>query len=79
MRRAIKIGLAVVAVMAVLPIVLIIMLIVGRPHFTPPQFVRREMQLANHGSLIIDGNARGRSAPDRSFLVNNIAMTIRIC
>jgi hypothetical protein len=56
MRRAIKIGITVVAVMAVLPIVLIIMLFVGRPHFTP-QFVRREMQL--DGSLIIDGNARG--------------------
>jgi hypothetical protein len=61
MRRTIKIGLAVVAAMAVLPIVLIIMLFVGRPHFTPPQFVRREMQLANHGSLIIDGNSYGRS------------------
>jgi hypothetical protein len=61
MRRAIKIRLAVVAVIAVIPIVLIIMLFVGWPHFAPPQFVRREMQLANHGSLIIDGNARGRS------------------
>ena len=56
MRRAIKIGVAaVVAVTAVLPIVLIIMLFVGWPRFTPPPFVRREMQLPNHGSLIIDG------------------------
>jgi hypothetical protein len=61
MRPAIKIGLAVVASMAVLPVVLVIMLFVGWPHFTTRQFVRREMQLANHGSLIIDGNTRGRS------------------
>ena len=61
MRRAIKIGLAVVAVMTVLPIVLIMMLLVGWPHFTPLQLARREMPLPNHGSLIIDGGARGRS------------------
>ncbi len=61
MRRAIKISIAAVAVMTALPIVVIIMLFVGWPHFAPPQFIRREMQLANHGSLIIDGNARGRS------------------
>ncbi len=61
MRRAIKIGIAVVAVTAVLPIVLISMLFVGWPRFTSPQLLRREMQLANHGSLIIDGKARGRS------------------
>jgi hypothetical protein len=65
MRRAIKIGIAAVALMAVLPIVLIILLFVGWPHFTPPQFVRREMQLASHGSLIIDGNTRGRSEHHR--------------
>ncbi len=47
--------------MAVLPFVLIVMLFVGWPHLTTPQFVRREVQLPNHGSLIIDGNARGRS------------------
>jgi len=61
MRRPIKIGIAVLAVMALLPIVLTIMLFVGWSPFTPPQFVRREMELPNHGSLIVDGNARGRS------------------
>jgi hypothetical protein len=61
MSHLIKIGITVVAIVAVLPIVLIIVLFVCMPQFTPPQSVRREIQLANHGNLIIDGKERSRS------------------
>ena len=62
MPRLIKIGITVGAIVAVLPIVLIIIvLFVPTPQFTPSQSVRREMLLANHGSLIIGGKKRGRS------------------
>ena len=64
MPRGIKIGLIVVAIVAVLPIFAIIMLFVGMSLFKPSetvQNVRREVRLANHGSLIIDGKERSRS------------------
>jgi hypothetical protein len=61
MPRGIKIGITVVAIVAVLPIVAIVVFFVGMPRFEPPQTVRREIRLANHGSLIIDGKERSRS------------------
>ena len=63
MSRLIKIGITVVALVVVLPIVVIIviLLFVCMPQFTPSLSVRREIQLASHGSLIIDGKERGRS------------------
>jgi len=61
MPRGIKIGITVVAIVAVLPIVAIVVFFVGMPRFEPPQTVRREISLANHGSLIIDGKERSRS------------------
>jgi hypothetical protein len=61
MPRGIKIGITVVAVVVVLPIVAIVMLFVGMSQYKPPETVRREMRLADHGSLIIDGKERSRS------------------
>ena len=61
MPHAIKIGITVVAIVAVLPIVAIVVLFVGMSQFEPSQTVRREIRLANHGSLIIDGKERSRS------------------
>jgi hypothetical protein len=61
MPRGIKIGITVVAIVAVLPIVAIVVFFVGMPRFEPPQTLRREIRLANHGSLIIDGKERSRS------------------
>src|SRR5450432_3583361 len=61
MTRAIKIGLTVGGIVAVLPIVAIVVLFVGMSQLEPPQTVRREICLANHGSLIIDGKVRSRS------------------
>jgi len=61
MSRKIKIGLIVAGIVVVLPIVAIVVLFVGMSQFEAPQTVRREIRLPNHGSLIIDGNARGRS------------------
>jgi len=63
MSRGIKIGIAVVAIVAVLPIVAIGVLFVGisMSQDESSQIFRREISLANHGSLIIDGNERSRS------------------
>ena len=61
MTRGIKIGLTVGGIVAVLPIVAIVVLFVGMSQLEPPQTVRREIRLANHGSLIIDGKGRSRS------------------
>ena len=62
MPRLIKIGITVFAIVAILPIIVIIsVLFIGIPQFTPSQLFRREIQLANHGTLVIDGNRRGRS------------------
>lgn len=61
MSRGIKIGIIAAGIVVVLPIVAIVMLFVGMSQFEPSPTVRREMVLANHGSLIIDGNERSRS------------------
>jgi len=61
MRHAIKIGITIVAIVAVLPIVVIIVLLAGISQVAPSQTVRREIQLPNHGSLIIDGKKCSRS------------------
>jgi hypothetical protein len=61
MPRGIKIGITVVAIVVVLPIVAIVVLFVGMSQFKPSQTVRREIRLANYGSLIIDGKERSRS------------------
>ena len=61
MTRGIKIGLTVGGIVAVLPIVAIVVLFVGMSQLEPPPTVRREIRLANHGSLIIDGKERSRS------------------
>jgi hypothetical protein len=63
MSRGIKIGIAVVAIVVVLPIVAIGVLFVGIFMWQgeSSQIFRREMSLANHGSLIIDGEQRSRS------------------
>ena len=57
----IKIGILVAGIVVMLPIVAIVVLFVGMSQFEPWQTVRREIHLANHGSLIIDGKARSRS------------------
>ncbi len=61
MPRGIKIGLIVAGIVVVLPTVAIVALFVGMSLSEPLPSVRREISLANHGTLIIDGNARGRS------------------
>jgi len=61
MTRGIKIVLTAGGFLAVLPIVAIVVLFVGMPQLDPPQTVRREIRLADHGSLIIDGKKRSRS------------------
>jgi hypothetical protein len=61
MSRGIKIGIIVAGIVVVLPIVAILVLFVGMSQFKPAQTVCREIRLANHGSLIIDGNERSRS------------------
>jgi hypothetical protein len=64
MSRGIKICVAVVAIATVLPIVAIVVLfvgVVGMSESDPLPTIRREISLPNHGSLIIDGQRRGRS------------------
>jgi hypothetical protein len=61
MTRGIKIGLAVGGFVAVLPIVAIVVLFFGMSQLKSSQTVRREIRLANHGSVIIDGEQRSRS------------------
>src|ERR1700726_1249953 len=64
MRRGIKIGIIVAGIVVVLPIVAIVALFAlfaGMSAFEPSETVSREISLANHGSLIIDGKERGRS------------------
>lgn len=60
MTRDLKIGLALGGILAVLLMVAIVGLF-GISQFKPSQTVRREIRLANQGSLIIDGNERSRS------------------
>jgi hypothetical protein len=61
MTRGTKIGLIVGGIVAMLPIVAVVVLFVGMSQLKPSQAVRREIRLANHGSLIIDGKERSRS------------------
>jgi len=64
MSRRIKIGIIVAGIMVVLPIVAVVAMVAlfaGMSASEPAETVRREIQLANHGSLIIDGKERGRS------------------
>src|SRR5690349_3130535 len=61
MTRGIKIGLTLGGIIAVLPIVAIVVLFLGTSQLKPSQTARREIPLANHGSLIIDGEQRSRS------------------
>jgi hypothetical protein len=63
MSRGIKIGIVVAGIVMVLPIVAIVLLLVGIGfwQFEPSPGIRREIPLANQGSLIIDGATRGRS------------------
>jgi hypothetical protein len=61
MRRGTKIGITIAAVVAVLPMVGIIILVLATPEISSSLSVSREIQLANHGSLIIDGKKYGRS------------------
>ncbi|HEY2125054.1 MAG TPA: hypothetical protein VGG94_06280 [Chthoniobacterales bacterium] len=65
MHRGIKIGIAVVAIVVVLPVLAIVFLFIaasmGTAETAPFLTIHREMHLANQGSLIIDGAVRGRS------------------
>ena len=61
MRRGIKIAIIVAGIVVVLPILGIVVLFVDMAHFEPSPTVRREIPLANHGILIIDGKERSRS------------------
>jgi len=61
MSRGIKIGMIIAGIVVALPIVVIVTLFVGMSQFKPSETVRREISLANHGSLIIDGKQRSRS------------------
>ena len=64
MTRGTKIGFIVAGTVIVLPIIAIAaiaVLFIGVSQFEPARLVRREIRLPNQGSLIIDGNTRGRS------------------
>jgi len=64
MTRGIKIGIIVGGIVVVLPtitVVTIVALFVFMSQGEPVPTVRREIGLANHGTLIIDGKVRGRS------------------
>ena len=61
MTRGIKISLTVGGIVTVLPIVAIVVLFLGTSQLKPSQTVRREIPLANHGGLIIEGERRSRS------------------
>jgi hypothetical protein len=61
MTRKIKIGLTVGGMVVVLPIIAIVVLFAGISQFKSSETVRREISLANHGTLIIDGKERSRS------------------
>jgi hypothetical protein len=61
MSRGIKIGIAVVGIVVVLSIVAVVGLLVAISRGETSQLASREIRLANHGSLIISGEVRGRS------------------
>jgi len=60
MTRGTKIGLTVCGIVVVLPIIGFFVLF-AMSQFTPLPVPRREISVANHGTLIIDGVRRGRS------------------
>jgi len=64
MTRGVKIGLVVGGIVVVLPILAIVALFVGffgLSQLERSQVFRREIRLPNQGSLVIDGEKRGRS------------------
>jgi hypothetical protein len=62
MSRGIKISIIIAGIaVAVLPIAVIVAFFLGKSQFQPEPKARREISLANHGSVIIDGKERGRS------------------
>lgn len=61
MPRALKIGITIVTIVGVLLIVAGTLLFVGLPHLASSQTVRREIRLANQGSIFVDGKKRSRS------------------
>src|ERR1700757_853423 len=61
MTRGIKIGLAVGGIVVVLAVVAIVVLFVGLSQLNALPTDRREIRLANQGSLLIDGKRSGRS------------------
>lgn len=63
MSRGIKVGIIVAGIVVVLSILGLVALFVGVSLFNKESQIvlRREIPLPNHGSLIIDGEARGRS------------------
>src|SRR3984893_19101705 len=63
MSRGIKIGIIVAGIVVVLPVVGVVALFVGVSLFNKESQIvlRREIPLANHGTLIIDGDRRDRS------------------
>jgi hypothetical protein len=61
MPRGIKIGMIVGGIAVMLPIVAIVVLFVGTSWFKELPIARREIPVANRGSLIIDGKERSRS------------------
>jgi hypothetical protein len=63
MSRGIKIWIAVVGIVIVLPVIGIVTLVVGLSLFERPPMIRPyvETPLANHGTLIVGGEVRGRS------------------
>src|SRR3982751_7062285 len=61
MTRKIKITLAVGGLVVLLPTVAMVVLFVAMTLSTPSPVPRREITLADHGTLIIDGKRQGRS------------------
>jgi hypothetical protein len=61
MSRKIKVAIIVTGIVVVLPVIGFVVLFVGMSWSEPLPGVRQEISLANHGTLIIDGNRRGRS------------------
>jgi hypothetical protein len=61
MSRKIKIAIIVTGIVVVLTVVAVVVLFVGMWQFEPSPSVRREISLANQGTLIIDRNERSRS------------------
>jgi hypothetical protein len=62
MSRGIKISIILAAIAVVmLPIAAVVLFFLARSQFEPALTVRREIPLAHHDSVIIDGQRRGRS------------------